>query len=257
MDRIKDLSLYGKLLLLAMIAMAIVFAVVYPAVTSREGYLYEKQILVPATENGNTTYSAKVKGEQWCFTVTPDKTVTFRCGDKLYGPYTAKEDATAIPADHQLAHLMTGVEVRCGEEILFRGGIFDTGSYWIMTNEDGTSHSPVVSITSSNGTVVDSDGKVIDPMKPSVSTILKLMNGPELTHKGHGGFWFLGVFISLIAAAYILFADELFRLQFIFQVRDPDMIEPSDWELGMRPVAWTIMVLAALIIYIMGLSIGT
>lgn len=253
MDRIKDLSLYGKLLLLALIAMAIVFAVVYPVVTSREGYLYKKQILVPGTENWNTTYSAKVKGEQWRFTVTPNKTVTFRCGDKQYGPYTAKEDPTAIPRDDQLAHLMTGVEVRCGDEILFRGGIFDTGSFWIMTNEDGTDASIFVSAVVGNGTVVDANGNIIDPMEPSVSTILDLVNGPELTHKGHGGFWFLGAFFSLIASAYILFADELFRWRYIFRVRDPDMIEPSDWELGMRPVAWTIMVLAALAVYIMGL----
>ena len=97
MERIKDLSLYGKLLLLALIVMAIVFAVVYPVVAAREGYLYNDQILVPGTENGNTIYSAQVKGEQWRITVTPDKTVTFRCGEKEYGPYTAKIDPTAIP----------------------------------------------------------------------------------------------------------------------------------------------------------------
>lgn len=37
MERIKDLSLYGKLLLLALIVMALVFAVVYPVVAAREG----------------------------------------------------------------------------------------------------------------------------------------------------------------------------------------------------------------------------
>ena len=60
MDRIRELSRYGKLLLLVLIAMAVIFAVVYPVVTSREGYLYNERILVPSTENGNTTYSAKV-----------------------------------------------------------------------------------------------------------------------------------------------------------------------------------------------------
>ena len=257
MDRIRELSRYGKLLLLVLIAMAVIFAVVYPVVTSREGYLYNERILVPSTENGNTTYSAKVKGEQWCFTVTPDKTVTFRYGDKKYGPYMVREDPTAIPAEDDMAKYMTGVEVRCGDEILFRGGIYDTGHFWIMTNEDGTNANISVSVVRGDGTRVDADGNIIDSMEPGVATVLQLVNGPALTHKGHGGFWFLGAFFSLIGAAYILFADELFRWRYIFRVRNPEDIEPSDWELGMRPVAWTVMVLGALAFYIMGLNIGS
>lgn len=255
MERIKDLSLYGKLLLLALIVMALVFAVVYPVVAAREGYLYNDQILVPGTENGNTIYSAQVKGEQWRITVTPDKTVTFRCGEKEYGPYTAKIDPTAIPKEDNLANLMTGVEVREGDDIRFRGGIFDTGSYWIMVNEDGTDASFTISAVGGDGTVLSPDGEIIDPMEPSVATVLKLMNGPKLTHRGHGGFCFLGVFVSVIAAVQILFADELFRWHFIFRARNPEDIEPSDWELTMRPIAWTIMVAMALWVYIKGLQI--
>ena len=258
MNRIKDwtegVPAFGKLLLLALIVMALVFAVVYPLVISREGYLYNDQILVLGTENGNTIYSAEVKGEQWRFTVTPDKTVTFRCGEKEYGPYTAKIDATAIPKEDHMANMMTGVEVREGDEILFRGGIYDMGAFWRMVNEDGTDASFTISAVGSDGTVLGPNGKIIDPMEPSVSTILKLMQGPELTHKGHGGFWFLGVFVSMIAAVQILFADELFRWRFIFRARNPEDIEPSDWELTMRPIAWTIMVLMVLWVYVMGLQ---
>ena len=254
MERIKDLSLYGKLLLLALIAMVIVFAVVYPVVAARKGVLYNDQILVPGTENGNTIYSAQVKGEQWRITVTPDKTVTFRCGEKEYGPYTAKIDPTAIPKEDNLANLMTGVEVREGDDIRFRGGIFDTGSYWIMVNEDGTYANFTISV-GSGGTMRGPNGEIIDPMEPSVATVLKLMQGPELTHKGHGGFCFLGVFVSVIAAVQILFADELFRWRFIFRARNPEDIEPSDWELTIRPIAWTIMVAMALWVYIKGLQI--
>lgn len=258
MNRIKEwtegVPAFGKLLLLALIVMALVFAVVYPVVAAREGYLYNDQILVPGTENGNTIYSAQVKGEQWRITVTPDKTVTFRCGEKEYGPYTAKIDPTAIPKEDNLANLMTGVEVREGDDIRFRGGIFDTGSYWIMVNEDGTYANFTISV-GSGGTMRGPNGEIIDPMEPSVATVLKLMQGPELTHKGHGGFCFLGVFVSVIAAVQILFADELFRWRFIFRARNPEDIEPSDWELTIRPIAWTIMVAMALWVYIKGLQI--
>ena len=254
-DWTEGVPFYGKLLLLALIVMALVFAVVYPVVAAREGYLYNDQILVPGTENGNTIYSAEVKGELWHISVTLDKAVTFRFGDKQYGPYTAKIDPTAIPEEDNMAHLMTGVEVWEGDEIVFRGGIFDTGSYWIMVNEDGTNASSTISAVGSGGTVLGPDGEIIDPMEPSVATVLKLMNGPKLTHRGHGGFCFLGVFVSVIAAVQILFADELFRWHFIFRARNPEDIEPSDWELTMRPIAWTIMVAIALWVYIKGLQI--
>lgn len=255
MERIKASGLYGRILLLVLVAMAVIFAVAYPVVISREGYVYEKHILVPATENRTTTYSARVKGEQWCFTVTEDKTVAFRCGEKLYGPYTVKEDPTAIPEEDDLADHMTGVEVRCGDELLFRGGIFDTGSYWIMTNEDGTAADIFISATRADGTVVDSDGNPYDPMKPSVSTVLDLVNGPELTHRGYGGFWFLGAFLSLMAAGYILFADDLFRWRLRYRVRNLELVEPSELELALRPVGWTVLVLSVLAIYIMGITI--
>ena len=148
---------------------------------------------------------------------------------------------------------MTGVELREGDDIRFRGGIYDTGSFWIMVNEDGTDASFTISAVGSDGTVLGSNGEIIDPMEPSVSTVLKLMNGPELSHKGHGGFWFLGFFASVIATLSILFADELFRWKFIFIARNPEDIEPSDWELGMRPIAWTLLAVMALGIYIIGL----
>ena len=48
-------------------------------------------------------------------------------------------------------------------------------------------------------------------MEPSVSTILDLMDGPALTHKGAWLGWFGGVLICVIAALAMLFADELFR----------------------------------------------
>ena len=253
MERIRNLPLYSKILLLALVVMTIVFAVVYPVVTSREGMLYNDHIFVPGTENGNTIYSAKVDDQLCYFTVTPDKTVTFRCGEKVYGPYTAKEDPTAIPKEDNMAHLMTGLEVREGDEILFRGGIY-TGSIWLMVNEDGTPANFGVIATMSDGTMTDGKGNIIDPMEPSVSKILKIMDGPELTHKGIGGFWFVGLFVALWAAVGILFADELFRLQFLFSTRYPEDIEPSDLVLALRPIGQTIMVLATLGVYTIGLQ---
>ena len=258
MERIRNLDRYQKGILLVLVAMAVAFAGVYAVVTSRVGYLYNDQILEPVTENGNTMYRAEVQGEEWCFTVTPDKTVTFQCGEKTYGPYTAKEDPSAVPEEDDLAEHMTGVEVREKDEILFRGGILSFGEYgnrsWMMYNEDGTTAGITAYAVMSDGTMITGDGQIIDPMKPSVYDILHLMEGPELTHKGVWFAWFAGLFISVIAAVSILFADELFRWNLVFRVRDVDLVEPSDWEIASRYIGWTLMTVIAFVAYVIGLQ---
>lgn len=256
MERIKNLDLYQKLILILLIAMMVIFCVVYCVVTSRVGFLYMDKILLPSEDGGNTVYSGKIKGQECSFTVTADKTVTFRCGEKVYGPYTAKEDPTAIPEDDMMNTHMTGVEVKDGDEIIFRGGVYrmsGTDAFWLV-NEDGSGANISITVVMSDGTVTDGNGNVVDPFEPSVSTILNLMDGPELTKKGQWIAWFCGVFISLIAAASILFADELFYWNLSFQIRDVERAEPSDWEIAGRYIGWTVMPIMVLVMYIKGLQ---
>lgn len=254
MERIKQFDRYQKGILIFMIAMVLVFAVVYPMTISRVGFLYQDVILVPSQENGSTVYSGKIHGQPAHFTVSADKTVVFRCGDKTYGPYTAKEDPAAIPKDKDMSEYMTGVELRQGEEILFRGGVLDIAdSYWLY-NADGTFDNIVVSYVAGDGIQRDENGNTIDPLAPSASTILELMNDPELTHKGEGVAWFGAVFICVLNAIYMLFADELFHWNLAFQIRNADNAEPSDWEIAGRYIGWTFMPIMALALFIMGLQ---
>lgn len=254
MEKLKELNRYQKGVLLVMIIMALVFAVIYPMTISRVGFAYKDAILVPTEENGNTVYSGKLMGEQAVFTVSEDKTVVFQHGVKTYGPYTAIEDPTAIPKEEEMAEYMTGVEIRNGDEVLFRGGIFDTGDYYWMYNEDGTSNMIGFSYVTSDGIERDENGNIIDPVEPSASTIWDLMNEPELTHKGEGFAWFGAVFICILNALSILFADELFRWNLAFQIRNVDRAEPSDWEIAGRYIGWTVMTIMALVIFIIGLQ---
>lgn len=236
-----------------MTVMVLVFTVVYPMTINREGFVYKDAILVPNQENGNTIYSGKIQGKRASFTVYADKTVEFQYGDKTYGPYSAKKDPTAIPKDSELGEFMTGVELRHGEKILFRGGVMDHGDYLGLYNEDGSWDNIDLLLTTSNGIVMDENGNVIDPMEPSVSDILDLMAGPELTHKGEWSVWFGGVFICIITAILILFADELFRLNLAFQIRNVDQAEASDWEIAGRYITWTLLPIGALVVFIIGL----
>lgn len=253
MDRIRSLNRYQQGILMIMIAMALFFAAMYPVTIGRVGFEYKNAILVPRQENDSTVYSGKIRGQQAQFTVSEDGTVVFRYGDKTYGPYTAKEDPTAIPENEEMAEYMTGVELRRGETILFRGGILETGDSFLLYNADGTTDFRISYVTG-DGVERDENGSEVDPMEPSASTILQLMKNPELTHKGEGFAWFGAVLICVLNALSILFADELFRWNLAFQIRNADGAEPSDFEIAGRYIGWTAMTIAALAIFIMGLQ---
>lgn len=242
--RVKVLGRYQKILLLLMAVMILAFTVIYPIVTARSGFLYEGTILVPSEEDGCTVYSEKIYGTAATFTVSADKTVIFQYGNTVYGPYTVKEDPAAIPKDSDLQAQMTGIELRCGGEIVFRGGVVNSGDWRMLYNEDG-SFDLLRSITATM-----SDGT----MEPSVSTILDLTDGPALTHKGTWLGWFGGVLICVITALTMLFADELFRWNASFLVRNAEEAEPSDWEIAGRYITWTVLPVMAAVIFILGLK---
>lgn len=255
MGKIKSLNRYQKGILLFMAVMVLVFSVIYPVIVAREGFLYRDEILIPSQEHGNTVYSGKIQGKQARFTVSADKTVEFRYGDKTYGSYTATEDAGAIPEDEELSGLMTGIELRQGEQILFRGGVLKLGEDRLLYNKDGSLEYPGFSVTADNGVIAkDKHGNIIDPMEPSAYTILDLMAGPELTHKGDWLAWFGGVFVCMVTAISILFADELFRWNLSFQIRNADRAEPSDLELAGRYFSWVVLPVIAMILFITGLQ---
>ena len=243
-----------------MAVMVPVFAALYAVTIARVGFAYGNTILVPGHEDGNTVYSGRIQGKQASFTVYADGTVEFRHGDKLYGPYTAREDPSAIPkADSQGEPLggesVTGVELRCKGELLFRGCVVDYGDIRRLYNEDGTPANLNIGFwaTTENGVVTDGNGNIIDQMEPSVSTILDLMAGPELSHKGAWSGWFVGVFLCILTAFSILFADELFRWNLALRIQNADRAEPSDWEIASRYISWTVLPVIAMFVFIEGL----
>ena len=257
MERIKELDRYQKGILLLLIAMLVLFSVIYYYVSSRVGFLYKDHILIPAQVDGNTVYEGEIEDEIARFTVTQGNSVTFQYGEKVYGPYTVTEDPAAIPAEDSRAGHMTGIVIRDGDEILFQGGYLRTGtnqSDFLLYNEDGWYPGITITITASDGTVVDGNGNVVDAMKPSIVAILKLVNGPELTSKGQWIGWFGGLFFSIITAVSILFADEIFRWNLAFRIQNVESAEPSEWALAERYIGWTIGAIGTLLIYITGLQ---
>ena len=251
MERFWALNRYQKFILVILVLLALGFGVLYGITTARVGYEYEDSILVPTKEGGNTVYSGEIDGMPVSFTVTADNTVTYQYGLKTYGPYIVREDETAIPEGKR----GTGVEVRCGEEIIFRGTFHTLTNYAYLSPEsDAYAESSHTVVYDYGGVTYDENGNVIDTDKPSVTTIVEVALGPELTHKGIWFVWFIGLAMCVASAVSILFADELFRWNLAFRVRDAYDAEPSDWEISSRYIGWTLEPIFALIIFIMGLQ---
>lgn len=254
MERIKSLDRFQKGTLLGMLVMAAAFLAAYAVTISRVGFLYKDVVFVPGSEGGNTVYSGRLQGRPAQFTVSADKTVTFRHGETTYGPYTARQDPTAAPRDLPEAEEITGIELLCGDAVLFRGGVlrFDNG-YWLY-DEDGTIHGFSISYTTSDGVERDENGNVIDPAEPSVPDILNLMDGPKLTHKGEWPMWFGAALVCGLNALQILFADELFRWNLNLMIRNADRAEPSDLEMAGRRIGWAALAGIALMLFAAGLE---
>ena len=218
--------------------------------TAQKGFFYFDKILRYSAQNGNVTYSGTIDGRVCCFTVTDDKTVTFQCGENTYGPYTAKEDPTAIPNGKDY---LTGVEVREGDAVFFRGGAYqEEDALWVYDEDGGLVFDIVV--TSDSGFSMDENGNVIDPLAPSVKTVLELMAGPKPESKGVWLVYILSVILSALTVATIVFADELFRFELSFRVYDASKAEPSDLEVMRRYIGWTVLTVGALVFYILGLQ---
>ena len=253
MARIRQLDWYQRGILLLLLALALVFAVIDRVRIARVGFLYQDKIFVPSEENGVTVYSGKISGEPAQFTVSEDKAVSFHCGEKTYGPYTVTEDPTALPEVEIEREGMTGVEIREGEKLVFRGGFWQSGEDYWLRRQDGSMDLSVGVFVTGDGVMRDANGNAVDPLEPALSDILRLVYGPELTHKGSWLAWFGAVFLSILNAVSILYADELFHWDLSFQIRNAETAEPSDWELMKRYLSWTVLTIMLLVIYIVGL----
>lgn len=259
MKKIKELNGYQKSILLFLIVISFIFTILYSIATTKTGFEYKNTILTPSQENGNTIYSGEIQGKQAIFIVSEDKTVEFQYGDKVYGPYTVKEDPTAIPQDNHWKEPQ-GIELRDGDKILFRGIISDYKDQRSLFNEDGSVETSTLIEKAKNERETfneerfDENGNKIDPMEPSIYNILDLMNNPKLTQKGDWFMWFLAICNSILAAISILYADEIFRWNLSFMIRNVENAEPSSWEMIDRYFFWTILPIITTIFFIHGLK---
>ena len=161
MERIKKLDIIQKVILLLLAVMFAVFTPIYCVVTSREGYEYDEAMLYPTMDGDTTIYAGEWNDKEVCFTVTADNVVTFRYGEKAYGPYTIREDPTAIPEGIIGVSHVKGIEILQGERVYFRGGILGSGDNRILLSQDGR-YVRNSSLSEQGILYYDEDGNLID-----------------------------------------------------------------------------------------------
>lgn len=251
MNRFRELERFPKILLIALVLLVVVFAPIYGITASRVGYLHNGEIFVPRQSEGALVYEGQVDGRDSTIIVALD-TVIVNWGSKTYGPYTLREDPTAVP-DDDLAPYMIGIEILEKDTVFFRGGLMDSVDDFHLFNED-PSLDYAFTVTMGDGVEYDMNGNPIDHMKPTPHQIVSLLRGPELTHKGDWMIFLIGVFCAAATAVSILFADELFYLSICFRVENAETAEPSDWYIACRNFSWLLLTIFTGAAFFMGLQ---
>lgn len=249
MNRFRELERFPKILLIALLLMTVAFGAVYGITASRVGYLHNDEIFVPRQSECALVYEGKVDGLDSSIVVALD-TVIVNWGSKTYGPYTVREDPTAVPDGHPQ---MTGIEILDGNKSYFRGGVTDEATDFWLIGADGEQLF-TMTYTLSDGTEMDMNGNPVDHMKPTPRQIISLLRGPELTHKGQWLSYIMGVFLAIVVAVSILFADELFYLSICFRVENAETAEPSDWHIATRSLGWLFLTIMTGVCFLMGLQ---
>ena len=228
-----------KALLLALAGMAVFFFFLYLILSRMPGVEYYDALLLRRGEGEVVTYSGKARGQRVEFQVTEEGAVTYVVDGQARGPYTVVRDPSAALDD-----FLTGVEVRLGEEVLFRGGWLPDKDVPYLEDQWGTPQ--LQQYFQSKG----EDGTL--PRDPSAAFLIQLVLEPDLRCRGQWELYALGLLLSLAAVPLILYAEQLFRWNLRFSIRDPERAEPSDWELFSRKLSWVILTGMALVLYILG-----
>ncbi len=253
--RFRRLTRAQKVVLVVTVLLALAFSAIYAVGFSQKGIWLEGGFLVYAqpevvtyvdegvtrtTTDVAATYTGKVEGARLTVAVMVDKTIYTQWGDVTHGPYTVREDPTALP---QAAwDGMTGVEVREGDALLFWGGWLSAGGTEAAMTQDGQ-------LRISSPVTYDQP-----PLRElTFHHVLRLWSGPELVRRASALWYLTGLFVAVLGVLSLLFAEKLFRWNLSWMVQDPDSPEPSGWEIGKRTLCAAIFALLALACWILGL----
>lgn len=249
----EEMSWFRRVLLIIMLAEIVAFGIATAVTVDRMGLEYDGGLLYPRTEGDVTWYEGRVDGEDAAFSVTPGGTVEYRWGEYVYGPYQVVEDPSALPEGFS----GTGVEIRQGDQVPFRGCL-QSGR---LFDEDGELVWDTGSYAFTNDAILDLEtGREVSRQEyhePSLSSVVRVALGPELTRRGSVGLYLAVTFLALLNIVQILFPEALFKLSLLGHIRSADIddAEPSSFYIAMEHIEWVVLAGVCLVVYVMALDV--
>lgn len=258
-----ELTWPQRIVIMIQAFLVVLFLVLHLAVGRQQVIEYRDEYLRCRTDGAVTTYSGKLNGEKAVFTVS-DNTVEYQLGDTFYGPYTIIPDSTAVPSEENKPWNVTsisslvGVEIWEGDTLLYRGAYHDVDLGFSSTFYLVDTEGKIAYADEKAGTIVETGTGIVhtyvEKEEPGPYTILKISRAPGVARRGHFGLYVLGVFLCILNAISVLYADALFRWNLRFRISNVEDAEPSEWELFSRWVGWFALTVCALVIFILGLN---
>ena len=252
-ERIKSLNGERKVMLTVFAVLLTIFTILYCVAAFRKGYAYCDELFLPREEGENTVWSGKLYGAKASFTVMPNNTVRFVWNNKTWDLYTVTEDPSAVPKSMTGSRSLQGIVVRCGEKVIFRGGMergeAEGHKLLYLYMEDGT---PYWEMSVSAGYDENAAERLVEP---DVYTILDLLGGPSLSRRGNWLLWFVGAFTCIMGAVHVLYADEIFRWNMKLTLRSAEGAEPTELYAGSRFILWIAWAAVSFFAFIKGLQL--
>lgn len=237
-------------------ALMLLFILLYATLGRQQVVRHEDELFRQRQEDNALTYTGKLNGEKAVLTLLPDDSLDILVGNVHYGPYTVTEDPSALPEDSVDAdipsRILTGVEVRECNEVLFRGGFYEVGPMIVFYGSNGEHYSlPSRRLLISEGYPEAYTSQLIEP---SLKTILRFTLERGTVPRGTVGFLLFGLFCSAACILFAFYEEELFRHRLRYTIKNAENAEPSEWELMSRWISWLALTVLALVLYIEGLS---
>lgn len=258
-----ELTWPQRIVIIIQAFLVLLFLILYLAVGRQQVIEYRDEYLRYRTDGAVTTYSGKLNGEKAVFTVT-ENTVEYQLGDTRYGPYTVRSNPTAVPSEENKpwnttsTSVLVGVEVWEGDTLLYRGAYHDVdlgfSSTFYLVDTEGEIAYGDEKVGAKVETGFGELHTYIDKEEPGPYTILKISRAPGVVRRGHFGMYVLGVFLCILNAISVLYADAFFRWNLRFRISNVEDAEPSEWELFSRWIGWFVLTVCALVIFILGLN---
>lgn len=237
--------------LLLQVAVVLLFTILYPVTSGREGVAYGDEFFPKTVQGDAIVYTGKQNGHKTTYTVRETDrgyAVDCRIGDRTFGPYRIERiSAFGLELGDWKDLATKGLEIWEGEELLFRGGYAPTTDFAILVDENGPNYNWGVV----GGTFGHDFDRPVEP--PSTYDLFHFTIGAAPTHRGDWLFYWLGLFIAVMNAVSILFADQIFLWHMSWRVQRPEDVEPSDWEIFSRYFGWCFLAVMAFGVFLYGL----